>query len=104
MLGPPPAIKRLPFSLPVSCERSGRFSFIASLVRSIDLVDVCFIVIDDHLFAGVQIRAEQDDHSIRHRGRDWVLVELSDSWPIGRIPLNHHNGIVKGKYEVVDLP
>ena len=76
----------------------------ASLVRSIDLVDVCFIVIDDHLFAGVQIRAEQDDHSIRHRGRDWVLVELSDSWPIGRIPLNHHNGIVKGKYEVVDLP
>ncbi len=76
----------------------------ASLVRSIDLVNVCFIVIDDHLFAGVQIRAEQDDHSIRHRGRDWVLVELSDSWPIGRIPLNHHNGIVKGKYEVVDLP
>ncbi|MCH2147389.1 MAG: hypothetical protein MK073_06200 [Phycisphaerales bacterium] len=76
----------------------------ASLVRSIDLVDVCFIVIDDHLFAGVQLRAEQDDHSIRHRGRDWVLVELSDSWPLGRIPLNHHNGIVKGKYEVVDLP
>jgi len=76
----------------------------ASLVRSIDLIDVCFIVIDDHLFAGVQLRAEQDDHSIRHRGRDWVLVELSDSWPLGRIPLNHHNGIVKGKYEVVDLP
>ena len=76
----------------------------ASLVRSIDLVDVCFIVIDDHLFAGVQLRAERDDHSIRHRGRDWVLVELSDSWPLGRIPLNHQNGIVKGKYEVVDLP
>ena len=76
----------------------------ASLVRSIDLVDVCFIVIDDHLFAGVQLRAKQDDHSIRHRGRDWVLVELSDSWPLGRIPLNHHHGIVKGKYEIVDLP
>ncbi len=76
----------------------------ASLVRSIDLVDVCFIVIDDHLFAGVQLRAERDDHSIRHRGKDWVLVELSDSWPLGRIPLDHHNGIVKGKFDIVDLP
>lgn len=76
----------------------------AGLVRSIDLAEVCFIVMDDHLFAGVRIRPEQDDHYIKHRGREWVLIELSDAWPIGRIPIDHQNGITKNKYEVVDIP
>ena len=76
----------------------------AALVRSIKLADVCFIVMDDHLFAGVRINPLQDDHYIRYKGRDWVLIELSDAWPIGRIPIDHHNGIVQSKYEVVDIP
>jgi len=76
----------------------------ASLLRSIDLADVCFIIIDDHLFAGVQLVPEQDDYTVHHRGKEWVLVEASDAWPLGRIPLNHHTGIIKGKYTIVDLP
>ena len=76
----------------------------ASLIRSLQLAEVCFIVMDDHLFAGVRITPEQNDHYIRHKGKDWVLIELSDSWPIGRIPVDHHNGIVQGKYKVVNIP
>ncbi|MDP6693908.1 MAG: hypothetical protein QF444_06225, partial [Phycisphaerales bacterium] len=53
----------------------------ASLVRSIKLVDVIFVAVEDHLFAGVRMNPTQDDHSIRHQSRDWVLIELSDSWP-----------------------
>jgi hypothetical protein len=75
----------------------------ASLARSIDLVDVCFIVMDKHLFAGIQITPEQEDDSIRFKGKEWVLVELSEAWPLGRIPRDHVNAIVQGRYEVVEL-
>ena len=75
----------------------------ASLARSIDLVDVCFIVMDKHLFAGIQITPEQDDDSIRYKGKDWVLVELSEAWPLGRIPRDHVNAIIQDHYEVVAL-
>lgn len=75
----------------------------ASLVKSIDLVDVCFIVMDDHLFAAVQMRAEQEDQTVRHKNKDWILLELTDSWPIGRVPNNHLNGVILGNYEVVEL-
>lgn len=75
----------------------------ASLARSIDLVDVCFIVMDKHLFAGIHITPEQDDDKIRYKGKEWVLVELSEAWPLGRIPRDHVNAIIQGHYEVVAL-
>lgn len=75
----------------------------ASLVRSIDLAKVCFIVMDKHLFAAIQIAPEQGDDSIRYKGKDWVLVELSEAWPLGRIPRDHINAITHGQYEVVEL-
>ena len=75
----------------------------ASLVRSINLVKVCFIVMDKHLFAAIQITPEQGDDSIRYKGKEWVLVELSEAWPLGRIPRDHINAITRGQYEVVEL-
>ncbi len=75
----------------------------ASLVRSIDLVDVIFIVMKDHLFAGVQVQTQQDDHTVRYKNEDWALVELTDAWPIGRVPENHLNGVLLGKFEIVNL-
>jgi hypothetical protein len=75
----------------------------ASLVKAIDLVEVCFIVMDDHLFAAVQMRSEQEDHTVRYKNKDWILIELTDAWPIGRVPSNHLSGVILGKYEVVDL-
>ena len=75
----------------------------AGLVRSISLVDVIFVAIKDHLFAGIRINPSQGDHSIRHQGRDWVLIELSDSWPIGHVPENHLSVIRSGKYRVIDI-
>ena len=75
----------------------------ASLVRSIDLVKVCFIVLENHLFAAIQITPEQDDNSIRYKGKEWVLVELSEAWPLDRIPRDHINAIIHGQYEVVEL-
>jgi hypothetical protein len=75
----------------------------AGLVRSISLVDVIFVAIEEHLFAGIRMNPSQNDHKIRHEGRDWVLVELSDSWPIGRVPQNHLSVIHSEKYRVIDI-
>jgi hypothetical protein len=75
----------------------------ASLVHSIDLVRIKFIILDDHLFAAVQLAPTRDDHSIRYKGEDWVLIELTDAWPIGRVPNKHLDAISRGKYEVKDL-
>lgn len=75
----------------------------ASLVRSIRMVDVILVGVEDHLFAGIQINPAQGDHKIRHQGRDWVLIELSDSWPIGHVPQNHLDVIRQGKYRIFDI-
>jgi hypothetical protein len=75
----------------------------AALVQSIGLVDVCFIVMDEHLFAAVQFRPEQNELSILYKNKDWVLIELTDSWPIGRIPRDRQNGVSTGNYKVVEL-
>jgi len=75
----------------------------AGLVRSISLVDVIFVAIEEHLFAGIRMNPSPNDHSIQHQGRDWVLVELSDSWPIGHVPQNHLSVIRSGKYLVIDI-
>ncbi len=75
----------------------------ASLVRSINLVNVSFIVMDDHLFAAVQLSPTGEDHSIKHRGDEWVLIELTDAWPVGRVPEKHLRGMKSVGYTVVDL-
>jgi hypothetical protein len=75
----------------------------ATLVRSIDLTEVVFIVKHEHVFAAVDVIPEPEDQTIRYKGDDWVLIELTDAWPIGRVPIDHLNGITKNKYEVVEL-
>jgi hypothetical protein len=75
----------------------------AALVKSINLVDVCFIVMDEHLFVGVKITPSQDDQTIRYKNKEWVLLELTDAWPIGHVPTNHLNAVIHGKYKVVPI-
>ncbi|MDP7008005.1 MAG: hypothetical protein QGI78_00365 [Phycisphaerales bacterium] len=75
----------------------------AGLVRSISLIDVIFVATEDHLFAGIRMNPSQHDHFIRHKGRSWILIELSDSWPIGHVPQNHLNIIKQGDYRVIDI-
>ncbi|MBC8200779.1 MAG: hypothetical protein H8E86_01935 [Planctomycetes bacterium] len=75
----------------------------AALVQNIGLVDVCFIVMEEHLFAAVQLRPEQNERSIRYKNKDWVLIELTDSWPIGRIPKDRQNAVDLGNFKVVEL-
>ena len=75
----------------------------ASLVRSIDLVDVVFIIMKEHIFAAVQVTTQQDEHTVRYKNKDWALVELTDAWPIGRVPSNHLNGVLVGKFEIVNI-
>ena len=75
----------------------------AALVQSIDLVDVCFIVMDEHLFAAVQLSPKAEDHSVRYKGEDWILIELTDAWPIGRVPEKHLHNIKNRRYTIVDL-
>ena len=75
----------------------------AALVQSINLVDVCFITMNEHLFAAVKLAPNRDDHAIRYKGRNWVLIELTDAWPLGRIPADHLDGIDSGNYSVVEL-
>jgi len=75
----------------------------AALVRSINLVNVTFIIMEDHLFAAVQLSPDRGEHYIRHNGDKWVLVELTDAWPLGRVPEKHLRNINSGDYRVVDL-
>ena len=75
----------------------------ASLVQSINLVRVSFIVMDEHLFAAVQLSPEKNDHKIQHEGDDWILVELTDAWPLGKVPAKHLHNITSSNYKVVDL-
>ena len=67
------------------------------------VVDVCFIVMDEHLFAAVQLSPKAEDHSVRYKGEDWVLIELTDAWPIGRVPEKHLHNIKNRRYTIVDL-
>lgn len=75
----------------------------AALVHSINLAEVCFIVMDEHLFVGVQLSPNQDDQTIPHKGKDWILIELTDLWPIGRVPQDRLHGVVDKRYKIVDL-
>ena len=75
----------------------------AALVQSIDLVDVCFIAMDEHLFAAVNVKTTPDDQTIRHNGKDWILIELTDYWPIGRVPLERLDDVNLGNYKIVEL-
>ena len=75
----------------------------ATLVNSIDLVRISFITLDDHIFAAVQLSPKAEDHSVRYKGEDWVLIELTDAWPIGRVPEKHLHNIKNRRYTIVDL-
>ena len=75
----------------------------ASLVRSINLVQVSFIVMNAHLFAAVRLPPIETDHTIKHNRSEWVLIELTDAWPVGRVPETHLQVIKSGRYSVVPL-
>lgn len=75
----------------------------ASLVKSINLVDVLFIIKDEHLFAAVDVPNTQDDQTIGYRGKDWVLIELTDAWPVGRVPEKHLESISKNAFTIIEL-
>jgi len=75
----------------------------ATLVRSIDLTEVVFIVKHEHVFAAVDVIPEPEDQTIRYKGDDWVLIELTDAWPIGRVPEEHMECIDQKQFEIVGL-
>jgi hypothetical protein len=75
----------------------------ATLVRSIDLTEVVFIVKHEHVFAAVDVIPEPEDQTIRYKGDDWVLIELTDAWPIGRVPEEHIESIDQKQFEIVGL-
>ena len=75
----------------------------ATLVRSIDLTEVVFIVKHEHVFAAVDVIPEPEDQTIRYKGDDWVLIELTDAWPIGRVPEEHIECIDQKQFEIVGL-
>ena len=75
----------------------------ATLVRSIDLTEVVFNVKHEHVFAAVDVIPEPEDQTIRYKGDDWVLIELTDAWPIGRVPEEHIECIDQKQFEIVGL-
>jgi hypothetical protein len=75
----------------------------ATLIRSIDLTEVVFIVKHEHVFAAVDVIPEPEDQTIRYKGDDWVLIELTDAWPIGRVPEEHIESIDQKQFEIVGL-
>jgi len=75
----------------------------ASLVKSINLAEVLFIAIDEHIFVAVDLPPTNEDHSISYNRNSWVLIEMTDAWPVGRVPVKHLEGVMNNRYTVVEL-
>lgn len=55
----------------------------ASLMRHFRNVKVVFIELENHLFVGVRMTPKRGEYYIRYRLGQYVLIEMSNPWPMG---------------------
>ena len=81
------------------CDSKGLL--FASLLSAAGEGDVVLLEGDKHLFVGLRLQPRRYDHVVRLRGVPYVLVELTHSWPIGRVPVKARHGLSEGLYRVI---
>lgn len=75
----------------------------ASLLAAAGERDVVFFEGNKHLFVGLRLPPRRYDFVVRLRGIPYVLVEATDAWPIGRVPVKVQSGLRRGLYRVIRL-
>lgn len=94
-------------TLPIETLRNGwgdcdsKSLLFASLLSAAGERDVVFLEGDKHLFVGLRLPPRPYDQVVRLRGVPYVLVELTHSWPIGRVPVKARSGLGRGLYRVI---
>jgi hypothetical protein len=73
----------------------------ASLLENFPGQNVVFLVGNDHMFAGVRDIPRRGDRYVTLSGVAYVLVELTDLWPLGRIPSDMWTGVGRNEYRVL---
>jgi len=62
---------------------------LCSLLQSAQVCDSVLVHTDDHTLVGLGLTVRTGDDSIRAWRRDWVLLETTDRWPVGRVARRH---------------
>lgn len=62
---------------------------LCSLLSSTQVCDSVLVHTDDHTLVGLGLQLRTGDDSIRAWRRDWVLLETTDRWPVGRVARRH---------------
>jgi len=57
----------------------------------------------DHVYVGVRQPARPRDHVIKLQGAKYVLIEMTEPWPIGRIPMRQLQHTRQNKYRPVKV-
>ncbi|MBZ0269446.1 hypothetical protein K8I85_14925 [bacterium] len=73
----------------------------ASLLENFPGQNVVFLVGNDHMFAGVREIPRRGDRYVTVSGVSYVLVELTDLWPLGRIPKDMWQGVGRNEYRIL---
>ena len=94
-------------TLPLETLRNGwgdcdsKSLLFASLLAAAGERDVVFFEGGRHLFVGLRLPPRRYDFVVRLRGIPYVLVEVTDAWPIGRVPVKVQSGLRRGLYRVI---
>jgi|GEM_PF-1342199 len=62
---------------------------LCSLLNSTQVCDSVLVHTEDHTLVGLGLQMRTGDDSIRAWRREWVLLETTDRWPVGRVARRH---------------
>jgi len=75
----------------------------ASLVTNLRSADIVFLRGGQHLFAAIAAIPRPNDRYIEWRNKKYVLIELTDMWPLGRIPDENWRALKLKRFEVIPV-
>lgn len=76
---------------------------LASILENVRGAGVLLLEGSDHVFVGLRMAPQQQDHFVRVQGIEYVLVEVTTPWPIGSIPADVMAGLARNEFRVVRL-
>jgi len=75
----------------------------AAILANYPRQSVVFLIGNDHMFAGVRNVPRRGDRFVEVQGVRYVLVELTDLWPLGRLPSDMWRGVKRNDYRIIRL-
>jgi hypothetical protein len=75
----------------------------ASMIANLENQHVIFMEGQGHLFVGIRDVPRRGDYFVTIKGVDYVLIELTSPWPIGRIQQDTWRGCQKNLYSSIKV-